>query len=76
MLLFQPLEIVYQMDHGWHCAAIHVFNIRIARYIFLSILHIHGEFIFITVASFILLFPPQEIMYPGRKGAHQPELKN
>jgi len=56
MLLFRPLEIVYQMDHGRHCAAIHVFNIRIARY-FLSILHIHGEFVFITVASFILFFP-------------------
>jgi len=68
MLLFRPLEIVYRMDHGRHCAAIHVFNIRIARY-FLSILHIHGEFVFIMVASFILLFPPQEIMYPGRRSA-------
>jgi len=70
MLLFRPLEIMYRMDHGQHCAAIHVFNIRIARY-FLSIIHIQGEFVFITVlvASFILLFSPQEIMYPGRRSA-------
>ena len=34
-------------------------------------LHINGEFVFVTVASFILLFqiPPQEIMYPGRRSA-------
>ena len=67
MLLFQlPLEIMYQMDHGQHCAAIHVFNIQIGRY-FLFILHIHSKFVFIMVASFILLFPPQEIMYPGQR---------
>ena len=65
MLLFRPPEIMYQMDHGRHCVAIHLFNIRIARY-FLSILHIHGEFVFITVALF---FPPQEIMYPRRRRA-------
>ena len=55
--------ILYQMDHGCHCAAIHLFNIQIARY-FLSILHIHCKFIFIMVALFISPFPPQEIMYP------------
>ena len=67
-LFFRPPEIMCQMDHGHHCAAIHLFNIRIARY-FLSILHIHGEFIFITVALFISPFPPREIMYPRRCSA-------
>ena len=66
--LFRPPEIMYQMDHERHCAAIHLFNVRIARYL-LFILHIHGEFVFITVGLFILLFPPQEIMYPGRRSA-------
>jgi hypothetical protein len=55
-LFFRPPEVMYQMDHEYYCAAIHLFNIRIARY-FLSILHIHGEFMFITVALFISPFP-------------------
>ena len=64
MSLFRPPEIMYQMDHERHCAAIHLFNVRIARYL-LFILQIHGEFVFITVGLFILLFPPQEITYSG-----------
>ena len=31
MLLFQPPKIMYQMDHGHHCATMHLFNTRIAR---------------------------------------------
>jgi len=54
------------MDHGQRCAAIHVFNIQIAMY-FLSILHIHSEFVFIMVVSFILRFPPQEICWKPEK---------
>jgi len=68
ILLFRPPDIMFQMDHERYCAAIHLFNIRIARY-FLSILHIHGEFVFISVALFISPFPPQEIMYPRRCSA-------